>query len=156
MFDRNLWYFFSHNILRPRHRVRQKHIRGNGFLLLLLLLSVHDSLHVPQSCPHHTRNKYCKKKKKAQICVCMCIRPWIYYVRERESTSGGAEGPDPEDFQAGAFLTWHFVKTLTNKHSFTVFTFYRMRIPNACNANDNWCSWLQVISQLSGAKLKQV
>ena len=95
-------------------------------------------------------------KKKAQICVCMCIRPWIYYVRERESTSGGAEGPDPEDFQAGAFLTWHFVKTLTNKHSFTVFTFYRMRIPNACNANDNWCSWLQVISQLSGAKLKQV
>ena len=61
----------------------------------------------------------------------------ICTVRERESTSGGAEGPDPEDFQARAFLTWHFVKTLTNKHSFIVFTFYRMRIPNACNANDS-------------------
>jgi len=33
--------------------------------------------------------------------------------RERESTGGGAEGPDPEDFQAGALFSWHFVILVT-------------------------------------------
>lgn len=55
--DPNLLCVFSHNILRPRHRVNQKRIRGNGFRLL----SIHEALHISQPIPNNTRDEYCKK-----------------------------------------------------------------------------------------------
>ena len=47
-----------------------------------------------------------------QYILCEYVRE-----RERESTGGGAEGPDPEDFQAGTRFSWHcamIVTKLTN------------------------------------------